>query len=179
MDEGSTDDSGAAYKEDVSKSEVDDGDLDQMIASIKGQPAPPTTVVSSDPPAPSNDNPITDGDDQANTPVAPTPAPEPAPIAPPVSAPPSQPAPSPIAASAELANIKLNALAELRPLVDKLTISPEEKFNTILLIIRSTDDATLLPSAYEVARTISDENRRAQALLDIIKEADFFSKQAK
>jgi hypothetical protein len=42
-------------------------------------------------------------------------------------------------------------------------------------MIRSTDDKTLIPEAHDVAKSIADESRKAQALLDIIKEIDFFS----
>ena len=84
--------------------------------------------------------------------------------------------PAPAAASAGgLDDVKLDAINELRPLVDKLNISPEEKFDTYLLLIRSTDDKTLVAPAHEAAKAIADEARRAQALLDIIKEIDFLS----
>ena len=76
-----------------------------------------------------------------------------------------------------LASIKKDALVELRPLVDKLNISPEEKFDTLLLLIRSTDDSTLIEPAYEAAKSISDETRRAEALLDIVKEIDYLTRQ--
>ena len=75
----------------------------------------------------------------------------------------------------ELDGIKLDALNELRPLVDKLNVSAEEKFDTYLLLLRSTDDKALIPPAHEAAKSIADEARRAQALLDIIKEIDFLS----
>ncbi|MEO7905306.1 MAG: hypothetical protein ABIR91_05970 [Candidatus Saccharimonadales bacterium] len=71
--------------------------------------------------------------------------------------------------------IKQEALGELRPLVDKLDVSPEEKFDTYLLLLRSTDDQDLIAPAHESARGIVDEARRAQALLDIIKEIDYLS----
>lgn len=74
-----------------------------------------------------------------------------------------------------LENIKKDALEELRPLVDKLTLPPEEKFDTLLLIIRSTDDKSLLSAAHETAKSITDDGKRAEALLDIIKEIDYFS----
>lgn len=98
----------------------------------------------------------------------------PAPIAP---AAPIAPEPVIVAPAAgeSLDTIKKDALNELRPLVDKLDVSPEEKFDTYLLLIRSTDDKTLIPSAYESARAIADEARRAQALLDVIKEIDYLS----
>lgn len=75
----------------------------------------------------------------------------------------------------DLEEIKKDALSELRPLIDKLDVSPEEKFDTLLLIIRSTDDQSLLAATHEAAKGIVDDSRRAQALLDIIKEIDFFS----
>lgn len=76
-----------------------------------------------------------------------------------------------------LASVKQDALSELRPLVDKLNVSPEERFDTYLLIIRSTDDKSLIAPAHEAAKAITDETRKAQALLDIIKEIDFLSQK--
>lgn len=75
----------------------------------------------------------------------------------------------------DLSSIKTEAITELRPLVDKLNLPPEEKFDTYLLLLRSTDDKTLIAPAHEAAKSIEDEARRAQALLDIIKEIDFLS----
>lgn len=77
--------------------------------------------------------------------------------------------------SGDLESIKKDALSELRPLVDKLNVAPEEKFDTYLLLLRSTDDKALIAPAHEAARNITDEARRAQALLDVIKEIDYLS----
>lgn len=82
------------------------------------------------------------------------------------------------AGDSSLEGIKLEALGELRPLVDKLDVSPEEKFDTYLLLLRSTDDKELIAPAHDAAKAITDEARRAQALLDIIKEIDFLSNGA-
>jgi len=82
---------------------------------------------------------------------------------------------TPPSASSDLDDIKKDALEELRPLVDKLDLPADEKFDTLLLIIRSTDDKTLVNAAHEAARAIPDEAKRAQALLDVIKEIDYFS----
>lgn len=79
------------------------------------------------------------------------------------------------AVDADLAPIKDQAINELRPLVDKLNLQPEEKFDTYLLLLRSTDDRTLIAPAYVAAQAIADEARKAQALLDIIKEIDYLS----
>lgn len=83
--------------------------------------------------------------------------------------------PVPNSAGNDLNSIKKDALTDLRPLVDKLDVAPEEKFDIYLLLLRSTDDKSLIAPAYASARNIADETRRAQALLDIIKEIDYLS----
>jgi len=103
--------------------------------------------------------------------VAEPPQEEPVPTPPPVA---DVPAPLPHGHE-ELEVIKKHALEELRPLVDKLDLPPEEKFDILLLIIRSTDDEELVAKAHETSIEIQDETRKAQALLDIIKEVDYFS----
>ena len=113
-------------------------------------------------------------DDTATTDSATPPIPDYTAPAVPAPAPVS---PVPIPVGGELDDVKSQAISELRPLVDKLTLPPEEKFDTYLLLIRSTDDKSLIAPAHEAAREITDETRRAQALLDIIKEIDFLSGQ--
>ncbi|MDB5159845.1 MAG: hypothetical protein JWO99_108 [Candidatus Saccharibacteria bacterium] len=78
--------------------------------------------------------------------------------------------------SSDLDSIKKNALEELRPLIDRVDLPAEEKFDTYLMLIRSTDDASLIAPAHTVAQLITDEKRRAEALLDIIKEIDYLSR---
>jgi len=85
----------------------------------------------------------------------------------------------PASNNGDLSSIKKDALNDLRPLVGKLDIAPEEKFDTFLLLIRSTDDKTLIEPAYAAAQAIVDESRKAQALLDVIKEIDYLSNPAK
>jgi hypothetical protein len=74
-----------------------------------------------------------------------------------------------------LEDIKKDALLELRPLIDKVTLPSEEKFDTYLMLIRSTDDSSLIGPAHAAAQAITDETRRAEALLDIIKEIDYLT----
>ena len=71
--------------------------------------------------------------------------------------------------------IKEQALNELRPIIDKLNVPAEEKFETYLLLIRSSDDKSLIAPAHETALKIEDETKRAEALLDIIKEIEYLS----
>jgi len=107
------------------------------------------------------------------TPMAEQPA---APAQVPLAKPTVEPAFTPTTAVAgDLESIKQDALTELRPLVDKLDLGPEEKFDTYLLLLRSTDDRALIAPAHIAAQAIVDEARRAQALLDIIKEIDYLS----
>ncbi|MBL8160144.1 hypothetical protein JNJ66_06845 [Candidatus Saccharibacteria bacterium] len=149
------------------------------IPSLPPLPAPAAEPAAAEPAA-------------VETPAAPAVDPAPAaapaePAAEPVAAPAVTETPAPVAAPAaaepaperggELDTIKREALEELRPLVGKLNLPPKEKFDTMLLIIRSTDDKSLLDPAHEAARAITDEEERAQALLDIIKEIDYFSSQ--
>lgn len=79
--------------------------------------------------------------------------------------------------SSELDDIKLNALKELRPLMDKVELPAEEKFDTYLMLIRSTDDKTLIGPAHTAAQGIADEKKKAEALLEIIKEIDYLSRK--
>ena len=112
----------------------------------------------------------TDQSDEPATDITKPAAPEPVMPTPVIST------PTPTAtADPALDTIKQTALNELRPLVDKLDVSPEEKFDTYLLLLRSTDDKTLIAPAHDAAIAIVDEARRAQALLDIIKGIDYFS----
>lgn len=98
---------------------------------------------------------------------------------PPIETPAAAPAShdTPAAVSPELDSIKKTALEELRPLVDRLELPADEKFDTLLLIIRSTDDQSLVGAAHDAAKAIEDDTKRAQALLDVIKEIDYFSGQ--
>ena len=105
--------------------------------------------------------------------------PAPSPVVPedPASLPTPSVAPSTAVVDSPLENIKKDALNELRPLVDKLNVAPEEKFDAYLLLLRSTDDTSLIGPAHDAAKEIPDEARRAQALLDVIKEIDYLTTQ--
>lgn len=165
------------------QSVTDDQELAKVLAGVSQQAdsnlqfeetgTTPTILPSATPdPAPAAD-PVADASatlpavDPA-TPVAPT-TPDVAVPTPDIA---STTAP---AARPELEKIKHDALLELRPLVGKLNLAPEEKFDTYLLLLRSTDDQDLIAPAHEAAIAITDEARRAQALLDIIKEIDYLS----
>lgn len=79
--------------------------------------------------------------------------------------------------SDELLDIKQEALQALSPLVGHLEQSPEEKFRTTMMMIQASDDQSLLREAYEAAKKIEDEKARAQALLDVVNEINYFTQQ--
>lgn len=74
----------------------------------------------------------------------------------------------------DLLTIKQQALQQLSPLVDHLEQTPEEKFTTTMMMIQATDDKSLIPSAFETAKLIKDEKFKAQAMLDIVNEINYF-----
>ncbi|HJP81239.1 MAG TPA: hypothetical protein VJ841_02510 [Candidatus Saccharimonadales bacterium] len=139
----------------------DDQELAKVLAGINQQAnAAAATPVATDTPAPE-----APAEPEVSAPAAPEPA---------ITTPAPTPMPAP-AVPGDLEAIKQDALSELRPLVDKLDVSPEEKFDTYLLLLRSTDDQALIAPAHDAAKNITDEARRAQALLDVIKEIDYLS----
>lgn len=156
----------------------DNDELAKVLAGIGGSESPqprPSAVESAglqfeETPAPGAPQPPPARHMVQEDPVIPsfTPSTD---VSPPVSATPHK--------NDDLSDLKKSALEELRPLVTKLNLPPDEKFDTLLLIIRSTDDKSLLAPAHEAAKLITDETRRAQALLDVIKEIDYFGGQAK
>lgn len=77
----------------------------------------------------------------------------------------------------DLLHIKQEALHHLSPLVGHLEQSPEEKFRTTMMMIQASDDQTLIKAAYEAAKEITDEKARAQALLDVVNEINYFTQQ--
>lgn len=158
----------------------DDQELAKALAGVLPDAPEPVTPAATDTPAPVTPDPApADAPLQfEETPVpAPavsdpvvTPAPEPATEP---ATPPAEPAAS---TSPELESIKKDALGELRPLIDHVDLPAEEKFDTYLMLIRSTDDTSLIGPAHTAAQGIADEKRRAEALLDIIKEIDYLSR---
>ena len=91
----------------------------------------------------------------------------------------SEDAPLPVTVSDahELIDIKQQALQQLSPLVDHLDQTPEEKFNTLMMMIQAADDQTLVKAAYDAATAITEEKVKAQALLDVVNEINYFTQQ--
>jgi hypothetical protein len=83
------------------------------------------------------------------------------------------------AVDTDLLSIKQEALQQLSPLVGHLDQTPEEKFRTTMMMIQSSDNHALIKDAYAAAQSITDDKIRAQALLDVINEINYFTQQAK
>lgn len=89
------------------------------------------------------------------------------------------PADSNASVTGPLGDLKQQALQQLTPLVGHLDQTPEEKFRTTMMMIQASDNQDLLPAAYEAANKITDEKARAQALLDVVNEINYFTQQQK
>jgi hypothetical protein len=128
-----------------------------------------TTLPATEPAAPAEETAPAD---------VPAPTPDPAPVD--LSASTDSPADEPASDSApvgdsNLLSIKQQALQNLSPLLDQLEQSPEEKFRTTMMMIQASDDQSLLQTAYDAANAITDEKAKAQALLDVVNEINYFT----
>lgn len=77
--------------------------------------------------------------------------------------------------SSELDDIKKQALEQLRPLMEKVDLPATEKFDKYLMMLRATDDTSLIQPAFNTAQLITDDNDKAEALVDIINEINYVS----
>lgn len=99
----------------------------------------------------------------------------------PAAAPPvitDKPAPASDVTNPKLEDIKTKALSQLSPLVSKLDQTPEERYKTLMMLIQASDNQDLLEDAYDAAQKIEDETVRAEALLSIVNEINYFTQQS-
>lgn len=75
----------------------------------------------------------------------------------------------------EIDVVKKSALEQLRPLIEKIDLEPTDKFDKYLMMLRASDDPTLIKPAFTAAEGITNEEQKAQALLDIINEINYIS----
>lgn len=107
----------------------------------------------------------------APEPVAPAPViPEPAPVVP-------EPTPAPVQSMFNSSNlntrqVKEAALRDLIPLLDRLNMTPSQKFNICRNIFEDLRDYTVLEQAYRAATEITNETERAEALLYLVESID-------
>ena len=74
-----------------------------------------------------------------------------------------------------LLDIKHKALSKLSDLVDNLEHSPEQHFQTLMMIIQETDNIQMMDKAYATALQFKDAKEKAQALLAIANEINYFT----
>lgn len=152
---------------------IDDDDSttqssDTSVSDSSNPGAPPTldTPVANDSPS---DNSLASSDPDPATP----PVEEPASADTPDLSAPAQT----VGNDDDLLNIKRAALEELSPLIDHLEQDAEEKFRTTMMMIQASDNKSLVPQAFEAAKGIQDNTKRAQALLDIVNEINYFTQK--
>ena len=173
------------------QSGVNDEELNKMIASLRQEQqtnAPAGQVVNQPPAQPAKPAPAApakptgkSGSAQPADPILTDVLAQPAKPAKAKSEPVTPPNVNPLGRNVDsgaLGDIRLQVISELRPLVNRLDfLAPADKFDTLLLLIRTIDDSSLIPMAHQAAMAIPDEVKRAQALLDILKEIDFFTQK--
>lgn len=154
-------------------SSVPEGDTGELGEPVGPFPEPKLAVVA---PAPETVAPL---DVAAEIPDLDMPAPAdipmppaPTPVAEPESAPASEPTPEPIPELQNTKQIKTAALRDLVPLLDKINVSPSERFRLYRNIFEELKDYTVLEPAYHAAREIPDETERANALLYVVEAID-------
>ncbi|MBR0467925.1 hypothetical protein IJJ53_03430 [Candidatus Saccharibacteria bacterium] len=171
-------------------SSVPEGDTGELGEPVGPFPEPKVEMVA---PAPEPIAPFEPIDIPELTPPAPEPAVAPAPNPAPVAAPaPAEPAPAPIApgpapiveeTSAQISfaapagnlntqQVKAAALRDLIPLLDRLNMTPSQKFNICRNIFEDLRDYTVLEQAYRAASEIIDTTERAEALLYLVESID-------
>ena len=166
--------------------------IDDITKSTSGDPlfADPVAAPAPAPaPAPVGPFPVAT---PGQMPPAPMPMPEPVAPAEPVSAPEEEITPEPIgheediepAEKAEpkapfmdgegmgINQVKEAALRELAPILSKLDVPAEQKFDIYKNAIDNYHDSSVIEPAYKAASGISDEKERGEALLYIIDSID-------
>lgn len=138
---------------------------DDTTAATDSNVPPPIEPVEDTTPVTTEEAPVVE------TPTDTTPAAD-API--PAEEPAAGPATS-TDSSNDLDSIRSSALEELTPLVSELDQEPEEKYRTLMMIIQSSDNQELIKSAFDAAHSIEDKKAKAEALVNIINEINYFT----
>lgn len=72
----------------------------------------------------------------------------------------------------DLDRVKSMALSDLRPILEKIDIAPEKKFMIYKDIIELTDDKACIEPAYNAAKQIQDDVKRAESLVYVVEFID-------
>ena len=72
----------------------------------------------------------------------------------------------------DIEQVREAALRDLAPILGNMHINPSQKFRIYRDIYETTKDAKVFEPAYEVAKDITDENERGEALLYLVESID-------
>lgn len=72
----------------------------------------------------------------------------------------------------DIAKIREDTLRELMPLIDKVEGNPEQKFEIYKEAMETLHDKGLVSGAYKQASQITDENKKAESLMELLKAID-------
>lgn len=167
-------------------SSVPEGDTGELGEPVGPFPEPKVEMVA---PAPEPIAPFEPIDipelnvpapEPAAMPPMPQPAPEPVTLAPAAPEPTlAAPEPAPAHTQSMFNSSNLNtrqvkeaALRDLIPLLDRLNMTPSQKFNICRNIFEDLRDYTVLEQAYRAATEIANETERAEALLYLVESID-------
>lgn len=79
---------------------------------------------------------------------------------------------TPATEDGDIAKIRENVLKDLMPLMDKVQSEPEQKFEIYKDAMETLHDKGLVSGAYKVASQITDENKKAESLIELMKAID-------
>lgn len=167
-------------------SSIPEGDTGELGEPVGPFPEPKVEMVAPEPEpiAPFEPIDIPELSVPAPSPIAPMPAPTPAPMpAPEPIMPPAPVAPEPATATPpssfnapspnlSMHQVKEAALRDLIPLLDRLNMTPSQKFNICRNIFEDLRDYTVLEQAYRAASEIANSTERAEALLYLVESID-------
>lgn len=140
-----------------------------LLSKTDASPLEPTTAPTTDQTTTADESSVID-----SAPVVASDAPDSA-AAPDLPTNDSSDSAAPADDNQDLMGIKQQALSQLSPIVTHLDQSPEEKFKTLMMMIQASDNQSLIKEAYAAAEQITDETAKAQALLDVVNEINYFT----
>jgi hypothetical protein len=133
---------------------ADNNDASYLNQTDGTQPAAETPAPAFEAPA---EEPVA-----AAEPVAPAAAPEPTPAF----------TPAANVGGGDFGSLKTSVLTDLRPVIEKVDISADEKYHLLSTLFNANHDQSLIEPAYVAARQIGDDTKRAEALLEIVHDID-------
>jgi hypothetical protein len=69
-----------------------------------------------------------------------------------------------------LKNLRDQAINTLLPLVDQLSEPPERKFEILMMATRTSNNLELMKKTLEIAQQLDSNDKKAEAVLDVLNE---------